>query len=114
MSDLVTIPGEKKIWPPRAMASVVFACLSLFLFRNYGQVHWIPSRYSTPETKELFHRVLADVGPIRDQVDIAYRLLAAAALFWCIWSWTSEPRLASVIATVFTALAVFCAVFIVI
>src|SRR5207253_9997687 len=94
MSDLVTIPGEKRLWPPRAIASVVFACLSLFLFRTYGQVHWISSHYSThSDSKELFHRVLADVGPIRDQVDIAYRLLAAAAVFWCIWSWCSEPRL---------------------
>jgi hypothetical protein len=96
------------------MASVVFACMSLFLFRTYGQAHWIPSRYVAADGKELFHRVLTDVGPIRDQVDLAYRALAAAALFWCIWAWTSEPRLASIIATVFTALAVFCAVFIVI
>lgn len=114
MSDLTTIPGERKAWPPRAMASVVFACFSLFLFRTYNHAHWIPSRYVSPESKELFRRVLADVGPVRDQLQVAYFLLAGAALFWCIWSWCTEPRVASVVATVFTAVAVGCAALLVV
>ncbi|HVV70591.1 MAG TPA: hypothetical protein VHI52_03690 [Verrucomicrobiae bacterium] len=63
---------------------------------------------------EIFHRMLSLVGPVRDQLDIGYKVLAAAALVWCIWSWRTERRVAAAAATLFVALAVFCAVFIVI
>jgi len=99
--------------PGRAIASVVFACFSLWVFRVYGQVHWLPARFSK-EGDEMFRRILSQVGPIRDQLDLGYRVLAAAALVWCIWSWRTEQRLPAMIATVFAGLAAFCAVFIVI
>lgn len=109
MSD---ITGKSPI-PGRAIASALFACFSLWVFRVYGQVHWLPSRFSK-DGEEMFHRVLSQVGPIRDQLDLGYRVLAAAALVWCIWSWRTEQRVAALVATVFAALAGFCAVFIVI
>ena len=103
----------KRPIPGRAIASVVFACSSLWMFRVYGQVHWLPTRFSN-DGEEIFHRMLSQVGPIRDQLDIGYRVLAAASLVWCIWSWRTERRIAAIAATVFAALATFCAVFIVI
>jgi hypothetical protein len=83
------------------------------MFRIYGQVHWLPTRFSN-DGEEIFHRMLSAVGPMRDQLDAGYRVLAAAAVVWCIWSWRTEQRAAAVVATVFAALAAFCAVFIVI
>ncbi len=109
MSDGAT----KRPIPGRAIATVVFACASLWMFGVYGQVHWLPTHFSK-DGEEIFHRLLSQVGPIRDQLDIGCRVLAAAALVWCIWSWRTEQRGAAAIATVFVALAVFCAVFIVI
>src|SRR5208282_4369548 len=109
MSDSPT----KRPVPGRAIASVVFACFSLFVFRVCGQAHWVPSRFSK-DSDDIFHRVLSQVGPIRDQLDIGYRALAVAALIWCIWSWRTESRTAAIVATAFTALAMCCAVFIVI
>ena len=103
--------GLKRPIPGRAIASVVFACFSLFLFRVYRQVHWLPSRFSK-DSDDIFHRVLSQVSPIRDQLDIGYRALAVAALVWCVWSWRTEQRMAALVATVFAALAMFCAVFI--
>jgi len=99
--------------PARAIASVLFACCSLFLFRIYGQVHWLPTHFSR-ESDDIFHRMLSQVSPIRDELDIGYRVLAVLALVWCIWSWRTEARKAAIVATVFAGLAMFCAVFIVI
>jgi len=108
-------PANKKSIPGRAIASVLFACASLFIFRSYGQLHWLPKRVAKASgdlNGDLFRQVLFQVGPIRDQLDVAYRVLAVVALIWCIWSWRTEQRTAAVIATVFAALAMFCAVFI--
>jgi hypothetical protein len=109
MSDV----GPKTPIPGRAIASVAFACCSLWIFAMYGRVHWLPKRFSQ-EDRELYRRVVSELGPIRDQMDIGYRVLAALALIWCVWSWQTEGRIAAWAATLFTALAVFCAVFIVI
>jgi hypothetical protein len=109
MSDSAT----KGPIPGRAIASVVFACFSLFVFRVYGQAHWLPFRF-LKDSDDTFHRVLSQVSPIRDQLDIGYRALAVAALIWCIWAWRTESRTAAIVATAFTALAMCCAVFIVI
>ncbi len=105
--------ASKRPIPTRAIASVLFACCSMFVFRVYGQVHWLPTRFSK-DGDDVFHRMLSQVGPIRDQLDIGYRVLAAIALAWCIWSWRTEARMPAIVATAFAALAVFCAVFIVI
>ena len=109
MSDSAT----KRPVPGRAIASVVFACFSLFICRVYGQVHWLPSRF-LKDNRDIFKQMLTEVGPIRDQLDIGYRALAVAALIWCIWSWRTEHRIAALVATAFAALAMFVAVFIVI
>jgi hypothetical protein len=103
----------KRPIPVRAIASVLLACVSLWVFRIFGQVHWLPSRFSR-DGEEMFRRVLSQVGPIRDQLDLGYRVLAGVALVLCIWSWRTEQRVAAMVATVFAALAAFCAVFIVI
>jgi hypothetical protein len=109
MSDL----GTKRLIPGRAIASVLFACFSLWMFRVYGQVHWLPTRFSK-DGDEMFHQMLSQVSPIRDQLDLEYRALAVAALVWCIWSWRTEQRVAALVASFFAAVAMFCAVFIVI
>jgi hypothetical protein len=97
--------------PARALASVLFACCSLFVFRLYGQVHWL--RFSKDGDGIFDRTLLSQVGPIRDQLDIGYRVLAAIAVAWCIWSWRTEARISALVATAFAALAGFCAVFIV-
>jgi hypothetical protein len=109
MSDSPT----KRPVPGRAIATIVLACSSLWMFRIYGQVHWLPNRFSK-DSEEMLRRMLSHVGPIRDQIEIGYRVLAVAALVWCIGSWRTEQRVAAVAATVFAALAMLCAVFIVI
>ena len=98
--------------PGRAIVSVVFSCFSLYMLRVYGQVHWLPSRFMK-DGQEVFHRMLSQVGPIRDQLDIGCKALAIAAVIWCIWSWRTEHRMAAIIATAFAAFAVICAVLIV-
>ena len=103
----------KRPLPARAIASVVFSCCTLWVFRLYGRVHWLPSRFSK-DGEEIFHRMLVQVGPIRDELGVGYRVLALAAVVWCVWAWRTEQRVAAAVATLFAALAAFCAVFIVI
>ena len=66
------------------------------------------------EREEALHIEEQMYGPIRDQLDIGYRVLAVAALVWCIWSWQTEHRFAAAACTVFAGLALFCAVFVII
>jgi hypothetical protein len=101
----------KRPFPVKAAASVLFAMSSLFVFRIYGQVHWLPTRASK-RGDDSFHRILSQTGSIRDELDLAYRLLALVALIWCIGSWRTEPRAAALAATPFAVVAVICAVFI--
>jgi len=84
---------------PRAAASIVFACFSLFTWRIYGHVHWLVQQRISARAGEPL--AFAD----RELV-IAYLTLAGLAIIWCIWSWLTESRLAAIIATVFAALAV--------
>ena len=107
MSDTATKPQI----PARAIASILFACCSLFLFLVYGRVHWLPTHFSK-DGEDIFHRMLSEVSPIISQLDVGYRVVAVISLVWCIWAWRTEPRAAALVATVFTALAMFCAVFI--
>jgi len=85
---------------PRAAASIVFACFSLFMWRIYGHVHWLVQDRMA---------ALAGGEPLAfadRELVIAYLTLAGLAAIWCIWSWMTESRLAAIIATIFTALAV--------
>ena len=109
----ITDSAVKQPIPARALASILFASCSLFVFRVYGQVHWLPTRFSK-DGRDIFLRVLSEAGPIRDELDIGYRVLALISLAWCIWSWRTEERPPAIVATVFAALAMLCAVFIVI
>jgi hypothetical protein len=84
---------------PRAAASIVFACFSLFMWRIYGHVHWVVQKRPGPRPPEPL--VFADI-----ELVIAYLTLATLAVLWCVWSWMTESRLAAIIATLFTALAV--------
>ena len=69
------------------------------MWRIYGHVHWVvQSRVGARAGEPL---TFAD----RELV-IAYLTLAGLAVIWCIWSWMTESRLAAIIATVFTTLAV--------
>ena len=92
-------PTNKPRPSPRAAASIVFACFSLFMWRIYGHVHWLVQQRISARAGEPL--TFAD----RELV-IAYLTLAGLAVIWCIWSWMTESRLAAIIATVFTTLAV--------
>jgi hypothetical protein len=109
MSDTAT----KRQIPAKAIASILFACCSLFVFRVFGQVIYLPAHFSK-DSGDIFHQMLSETGPIRDQLDVGYRVLAVISLVWCIWAWRTEPRVAAIVATIFAALAMFCAVFIMI
>jgi hypothetical protein len=96
-------PATKSLFPARAVASIVFACFSLLLWRSYFHLRFT---------------VLGRLGsvvidPIREQLSytqtdlgIAYRGLAVAALVWCILSWRTEARVPAMISTLFTGLAI--------
>jgi len=101
--------ANKRPMPARALASVLSAGCSLFMFRVYGEVHGLPTRFAK-EDGGVFLRVLSQVGPIRDQLDMGYRVLAAVSLAWCLGSWRTEARIPAIVATAFAALAMFCAV----
>lgn len=90
--------------PDRAIASVLFGILSLFAFRFYAGIMWGTMAHSK-EAEDA-------IGYILDNLEIARKVLAVIALFWCIWSWRKEWWLPSVIATLFTALALYMAFFV--
>jgi phosphoglycerol transferase MdoB-like AlkP superfamily enzyme len=95
------------------MASILFACSSFFLLVLSGSVHALPSHFVKGDVA-LFRQVISLTGPIRDQLDIGYRVLAFVSVAWCVWSWRTERRTAVIAASVFAAFALFCALFIVI
>ena len=74
---------NKQPIPARAIASVLFACCSFFLFSLDSAVHWLPGQFLN-ESDEMFRRVLSLTGPIRDRLDIGYRVLAIISLVWYI------------------------------
>jgi hypothetical protein len=105
----MTTPNTKMAVPDRAIASILFACSSLLVWRAWGHLHW-----------DVLGRLGSLVPvPVREQLlfpesdlAIANHGLAIAALIWCVWSWRKEWWLPSVVATLFTALALFVAFFI--
>ena len=94
--------------PDRAIASVAFACFSIFTLRVFGRLLWLPVQGGGPIPEQAIHAM----SPILESLQIAYRLLAIVALAWCIWSWYKEWWLPAAVATLFTALALFAAFFI--
>ena len=86
---------------PRAAASIVFACVALFLWRIYGQVHWVTQG-------RVFGNVKEQLAFVDRELVLAYFILAGMAAIWCIWSWLTESRIGAVVATVFTLIAVRC------
>ena len=100
----MSTPKTKLMIPDRAIASVVFGFLSLFTFRIYAQLMW----HTSPSSDKA-----ADaMGSILGTLETTRRVLAVVALLWCIWSWRKEWWLPAVLATLFTALALFIAFFI--
>jgi len=84
---------------PRAAASIVFACMSLFLWHIYGQVHWATQN-------RLFGRIKEQLAFADTELVLAFFGMAGLAVIWCIWSWLTESRFSALIATVFTFIAV--------
>jgi hypothetical protein len=84
---------------PRAAASIVFACASLFLWQIYGQVHWAAQNRMAMNLRQQL--LFAD-----KELVLAYFIFAGLAAFWCIWSWLTESRLPAAVATIFTMVAV--------
>jgi hypothetical protein len=103
----MSVPTIKTRIPDRAIASVFFACFTIFVRRIAAQLEWLPMRLDgIPE------QALSQFGPIMGSLQIAYETLAVATLVWCIWSWFTEHRVPAVIATIFTVLALFDAFFV--
>ena len=93
---------SKPPFPVRAIASILFACFSLYVWRAYGHLHWVVlGRLSDFVTEPVREQLSYPEG----ELAIAYRSLAVAALIWCIWSWRAESRVAAATATLFTGLA---------
>jgi hypothetical protein len=104
----MSTPSPKLAIPDRAIASVIFGCFSIFTLRVFAHLMWLPVQGGGP----LPEQAIQAMSPILERLQIAYRLLAIAALAWCIWSWRKEWWLPAVVATLFTALALFLAFFV--
>lgn len=102
-SNIVNASSAKTSFPARAVASIVFACFSLLLWRSYFHLHYTVlgrlREHIIDPTREQLAYTQADLA-------IAYRGLAIAALVWCVLSWRSEARAAAVVSSLFTGLAV--------
>jgi hypothetical protein len=103
MSD----PVIKKPIPARAIASALFACVSVFLWLLVGQVHSVPIDF-TGGDPEVLDRVVKRIIPIYQALNITYRSLAVLSLVWCIWSWRTEWWFAALTSTVFAGFAGLC------
>jgi hypothetical protein len=102
MSDLgqgSAAPAGKPRSSPRAAASIVFACVSLYLWRIYGEVHWAAQSRMGINLQER-------LSLTEKELMLGYFMLAGLAAIWCLWSWLKESRLAAAIATLFTLIAV--------
>jgi hypothetical protein len=96
------IPSIKLMIPDRAIACIIFGCFSLFIFRVYASLIWLPV-----EAGHISDQAAHAMGPIAGSLETARRVLAIAALLWCIWSWCKEWWLPALIATLFTTLVLF-------
>jgi hypothetical protein len=96
-------PSIKRQIPDRAIACVVFGCLSIYTLRVYAQLMW------GPEPAGLSHEALEAIGATCGRLETARRVLAIVALIWCIWSWFKEWWVPALIASLFTALVLFTA-----
>ena len=99
----MSAPSIKKTIPDRAIASVAFACFAILVRRISAQLEWAPllAGASLPD------KLCDSLGSIQGSLQTGFRGLATAALVWCIWSWCKEWWLPAVLATIFTALALF-------
>jgi len=78
-------PNNKMKIPDRAIASVIFGCFSIFTLRVFAHLMWLPIQGG-----DISEQAANAMGPILENLQIAYRVLAIAALVWCIWSWCKE------------------------
>ena len=97
----MSAPNTKLMIPDRAIASVLFAFLSLFAFRVYCQILW--------GTNDKTDAGIATISSLMVSLETARRVLAVVALLWCFWSWRKEWWLPSVIATLATGFALYVA-----
>ena len=95
----MSAPNTKLMIPDRAIASVIFAFLSVFAFRVYCTILW--------GTHDKTDDGMATIGSILGSLETTRRVLAVVALLWCVWSWRKEWWLPSVIATICTLLALW-------
>ena len=103
----MNLSNKKMQVPDRAIACIVFGCLSLYTFHVYGQLMWGP----TP-SRQLSEQEIEVIGDTCGRLETARKALAIVAFVWCIWSWLKEWWVAAVVATLFTALVLFTAFFI--
>jgi len=97
-------PNPKLQIPDRAIASIVFGCLSIYTLRVYADLMWGP----TPDG-HLSDQALGAIGTTCARLEAARRVLAILALVWCLWSWCKEWWVPATVATLFTLLALYMA-----
>lgn len=102
-SNIMDASPARTSFPARAVASIVFACSSLLLWRTYFHLHYtVLGRLG----KHITDPVRGQLAYTQADLAIAYRGLAVTALVWCVLSWRSEARAAAVVCSLFTGLAV--------
>ena len=89
----------KLMIPDRAIASVVFGFLSHFSFMVYCRLLW----GTHDQTKDGMEAI----GSIMGSLETTRRVLAVAALLWCLRSWQKEWWLPATLATILTGLILF-------
>ncbi|SRR5579885_3462168 len=89
--------------PDRAIASILFSCFCILVRRIFFSLEWLPIT-SIPDHFDVPDRLYI---PIMVSLQTGFRGLVAASVVWCIWSWFTERRLPAIVATIFTALALF-------
>lgn len=91
--------------PGRAIASVVFAFISVCTFRICDHLILLPGRaYQSYETIQITQEQLS---PFIDGLEFAYGASAIASVVWCLLAWRSEWRIAAIVATLFSAIATY-------
>jgi hypothetical protein len=99
-------PTSRTLIPSRAIAGVVFASASVFLWIVYGHLHW---RVLRDHYRDIPASVRAELFRVLWRIEVIYRLLALAAIISCVWSWKTERTAFAVIASIFAVLALFAA-----
>jgi len=87
----------------RAIASVVFACTSVYVFRICDDLILLPGR--SHQSDPVVQLSQSQLSPFIEQLEFVYATLAVISVIWCVLSWRSERRIVAIIATLFSVVA---------